>query len=150
MLNLFQRREFTSHSLLPLTWKVECNALQPDDWKTLAHIVAGWNLKFGRVIPIMYGGLPFAVELEPFVTPECETALIVDDVLTTGRSFEAARRGLIDPLGVVAFARTAPPDWVRPVWQLSADCDRVAPRQRLPARPRRPEPGIGQLAAGGA
>lgn len=50
--------------------------------------------------------------------------LIVDDVLTTGRSMEDARRAnsayrhMDDVIGAVIFARAKPAPWIKPVFQM--------------------------------
>jgi hypothetical protein len=57
------------------------------------------------------------IEVDARVWPH----LIVDDVLTTGASMEAARAKLWPgslPLGVVIFARGPCPDWVWPIFRL--------------------------------
>ena len=38
-MNLFIREDFISHAGLPLTWKVECDALSEGDYEALAKIV---------------------------------------------------------------------------------------------------------------
>ena len=39
-MNLFIREDFISHAGLPLTWKVECDALDENDYEALAKIVS--------------------------------------------------------------------------------------------------------------
>ena len=39
-MNLFIREDFISHAGLPLTWKVECDALGEGDYEALAKIVS--------------------------------------------------------------------------------------------------------------
>ena len=31
-IDLFQKINFISHAGLPLTWKIECDAISPDEW----------------------------------------------------------------------------------------------------------------------
>ena len=38
-MNLFIKEDFISHAGLPLTWKVECDALDENDYEALAKIV---------------------------------------------------------------------------------------------------------------
>lgn len=107
---LFKHGAFTSHSGLRLPDKIDCDALTEADWATNAAWVAT-RMKFGKVIGIPSGGLPFAKALERYATEG--PTLIVDDVLTTGRSMEEARREHPDALGVVLFSRTAEvPRWI--------------------------------------
>ena len=57
-MNLFIRDDFISHAGLPLTWKVECDALSEDDYEALAKIVSE-KIKFKDVICIHRGCIPF-------------------------------------------------------------------------------------------
>ena len=36
---LFQQQDFIGHSGKPLTWKIECDAIQDVEWATIAHII---------------------------------------------------------------------------------------------------------------
>lgn len=56
-----------------------------------------------------------AVALKPYATGE--GLLIVDDVLTTGRSMEK-QRSKREAKGIVLFARGPCPLWVEAVWML--------------------------------
>ena len=93
-------------------WKIECDALVSEDWDTLARIVSK-RFKFNRVVGIPEGGLPFAAALEPYANKgsKIHPTLIVDDVVTTGRSFEKYRDmlyrdGEIAVACLAAFSRT--------------------------------------------
>ena len=48
-MNLFIREDFISHAGLPLTWKVECDALSEGDYEALAKIVSE-KIKFKDVV----------------------------------------------------------------------------------------------------
>ena len=86
-MNLFQKIDFTSHAGLPLTWKIECDALTKDDWKGLARMIMDIETRsFGSVEGIPRGGLPLARALRPYATEG--PPMIVDDVYTTGKSFD--------------------------------------------------------------
>ena len=50
-MNLFIREDFISHAGLPLTWKVECDALSEGDYEALAKIVRR-KIKFKDVVGI--------------------------------------------------------------------------------------------------
>ena len=111
-MNLFETGEFKLSSGIESDWKIECDALMSRDWDTLALIVSK-AYKFNRVVGIPEGGLPFAAALEPYAMnqPDRHGTLLVDDVVTTGKSFEKYRDKLyVDGRSVVmclaAFSRT--------------------------------------------
>jgi orotate phosphoribosyltransferase len=99
--NLFQSGIFTLASGQTVNFKIECDALTEQDWKTLARIAAYVLPPFGNVIGVPTGGLPFAEALEEHAT--VGPLLVADDVLTTGGSIgKYMAKG---DLGVVVFAR---------------------------------------------
>ena len=51
-MNLFIREDFISHAGLPLTWKVECDALSEGDYEALAKIVSE-KIKFKDVVYLL-------------------------------------------------------------------------------------------------
>jgi hypothetical protein len=112
---LFQFGWFASHSGFQLPWKMDCDAFSDDDWAALARLVA-WKFAFRSVHGIPRGGCRFAQALERHAEPDSGyPTLIVDDVLTTGRSFIEAKARLGDPpgtIGVVVCARGRSPNWV--------------------------------------
>ena len=111
---LFQQGNFISAAGLSLDWKVECDALLPADWATLASIVHS-QIRFSEVLGVPTGGLLFANALKPYCS--VGPLLIVDDVLTTGKSMEALRDGR-DAIGVVVFCRgESCPAWITPMWK---------------------------------
>lgn len=113
---LFQFGWFASHSQFQLPWKLNLEGLASDDWDALASLVA-WKFAFSSVYGIPKGGTEFARALDKYCEPGYPT-LIVDDVLTTGRSFIHAKAALGDPpgvFGVVVCARGPVPDWVFPI-----------------------------------
>jgi hypothetical protein len=117
MKTLFKIGRFRSHTGLDLNWKVECDALTPQDWAALAAVVAEMRrYSFSEVEGVPNGGLKFAEALRPYAHPRAGTLLIVDDVMTTGESMEDHRQGR-EAIGVVAFSRTRKmPHWVRAIW----------------------------------
>ena len=116
-MDLFMRKDFTSHSGHLLTWKIECDALTEEEIETLALIISE-RLQFGDVIGIPSGGLRIASALEPYKTEG--PTLIVDDVLTTGKSMEKVKEQYPDAIGVVLFSRTQKlPEWITSVFTLS-------------------------------
>ena len=85
-MNLFIKEDFISHAGLPLTWKVECDALTEKDYEALAKIVSE-KLTFCDVKGIPRGGIPFEKALKKYCTyNESDPLLICDDVYTTGTS----------------------------------------------------------------
>lgn len=122
-MTLFVPQPLTSTAGVPLTWKIECDALTDDDWRCLASMAASVLVPFHAVHGIPRGGLPFAEALREHVDPSAESWLLADDVWTTGKSMLAARgrnvssAGYKSCVGVVAFSRSREPlpDWVTPV-----------------------------------
>ena len=123
MNNLFQQGLFQLHSGNLSHFKIECDTLTLDDWETLAWLIAQ-NIYFTEVIGIEQGGIPLAKALEKYRGHRdiCKIILIVDDVLTTGKSMEKAKEQLKevwwDVIGVVVFARGECPDWIYPIFQM--------------------------------
>lgn len=120
-MTLFVDTAFISHAGQELTFKIDCDALTDDDLKTVAARIATRYI-FNEVHGIPRGGMRLAKALERYMT-EQGSLLIVDDVLTTGTSMEAARTRLstrrTDITGIVLFARGPCPEWVKPVFVLS-------------------------------
>jgi orotate phosphoribosyltransferase len=117
-MNLFIREDFISHAGLPLTWKVECDALSDGDYEALAKIVSE-KIKFKDVVGIPRGGIPFENALKQYASnDENDPLLICDDVYTTGTSMrEVYQEGAI---GIVVFARNEiTDDWIKAIWQMS-------------------------------
>ena len=88
--NLFDYGSFISHSGKELNWKIECEALNDDDWNCLAHMILEFNsIPFQYAIGIPRGGVKLGDILDKYGTRnENDPVLIVDDVMTTGNSFE--------------------------------------------------------------
>lgn len=124
-MSLFQNKNFLSHSGKKLDWKVECGNLYTDDWATIASLIAD-RIIFSQCVGVPRGGLELAAELEQYEVYNSNILLIVDDVLTTGKSMEEARvhskkwaKTCNQKItGVVLFARGPCPDWVTPIFQL--------------------------------
>ena len=125
-MNLFQSGDFTLHSGEQSALKIECDALTPADWDTLAAMVAE-RFKFQHAFGIPNGGLRFAETLNRVYAmreyPQWPI-LIVDDVLTTGASMEQWREwatayySTSNVIGVVVFARGECPGWIRPIFRM--------------------------------
>jgi len=119
---LFQQGEFTLHSGKQTNFKIDCDALADDDWGALATMVSE-RFDFSVVHGIPRGGEKFAKALQEYMNPHSAFVLIVDDVLTTGRSMEEARGkyGVELCKGVVVFARGLCPNWICPLFQMLPD-----------------------------
>ena len=99
--SLFQQGKFKSAAGLTLTWKIECDALTPDDWDTLAFMLVERAQPFGSVAGVPRGGTALANALRPYATEG--PRLLVDDVWTTGTTL--AKYQLPDDQIWVVFAR---------------------------------------------
>ena len=116
MTNLFQPGNFKSHSGVILPWKINCDVLTLQDWECLASMIAVKIGMFGKLEGVPEGGLALMEALK-FHRYRSGPLLIVDDVLTTGRSMEEQRAGR-EAIGAVVFARKKCPKWVTPLFQM--------------------------------
>lgn len=118
-MSIFVKKEFQMHSGGMAHYKIECDALTDEDIETLAWLIAQKG-KFRLVHGVPTGGQRLADALQKYKSPE-GVRLIVDDVLTTGASMEAAKAALgwTDAIGVVLFARNQCANWIRPVFEMT-------------------------------
>lgn len=129
-MTLFENKEFTSHSGLPLTWKVECDSLNIYDWDWAARRITNM-CDVAQVVGIPTGGEFFADAIRQYLDPSGDTFLICDDVWTTGNSmYSAADKNIVTAdklgltlLGVVLFTRSPVPYWVTALWQYGGGDD---------------------------
>lgn len=72
------------------------------------------RVKFRQVAGAPRGGLRLAAALEKYVSPDVFRSLIVDDVLTTGKSMQEMREKLLwtNTCGYVIFARGYCMPWI--------------------------------------
>jgi|tagenome__1003787_1003787.scaffolds.fasta_scaffold20757157_1 hypoxanthine phosphoribosyltransferase len=120
---LFSNKEFVSHSGIKLPFKIDCSFLSDDDIHCLAEIIKN-KIQFHYVHGVPQGGTRLSLVLQNYVSDD-GPVLIVDDVLTTGKSMHDARNHLeraekIDKrgaIGVVIFARGKCPHWIIPMFQ---------------------------------
>lgn len=117
---LFENKGFVSHSGISLPFKINCDALLDEDIETLADIISK-KFKFSKVYGVPRGGIRLANALEKYLSPE-GPILIVDDVLTTGKSMEIFKEeiGGNGAIGVVIFARGECPKWIKPIFVLQS------------------------------
>jgi len=87
-MSLFVEGEFTGHSGDQLKWKIECDALEIDDWKCLATMILDYEKRpFQAAIGIPRGGVMLGSFLNHYSSANPKDPyLICDDVLTTGGS----------------------------------------------------------------
>ena len=123
---LFQEQDFVGHSGDPLTWKIECDALFPSEWKCIAKMIIECETRpFRAAVGIPRGGLELSRWLNEYSTQnDSDPYLICDDVLTTGGSMNYftdqyfRNREPHDYFGWVVFARTQPQEWVKSLFQM--------------------------------
>lgn len=117
-MSLFQWGKFISAAGNRLSFKTECDELDPGSVDTFVQLVSR-NLTFKAVHGVPTGGDQLAASLQKHCVSDGPT-LFVDDVWTTGGSMrrEIALLGIEGPvMGAVIFARGEYPDWVFPMWQ---------------------------------
>ncbi len=122
-MGLFKLGDFKLHSGAKSRWKIDCESLTVSDLHALAFMA--FQLlprRFGGVLGIPQGGLMFAEAMRPYQALPGPW-LIVDDVLTTGRSMEEARKTLDEAngptMGLVIFARGPCPSWITPIFWMT-------------------------------
>ncbi|RJQ27058.1 hypothetical protein C4577_01930 [Candidatus Parcubacteria bacterium] len=125
---LFRSGNYRLHSGEMSTYKIDCSVLADSDWNTLASLATNVLPKFGKVVSVPTGGDIFASCLEQYATKrDTDPILVVDDVLTTGRSMEEVRNSIVGSntegpnkvIGVVAFSRGNCPGWITPLFQFN-------------------------------
>ena len=125
MIDLFQKVDFKSHAGLDLKWKIEMDALTPNEWDCISTMILEISPPFKEAIGIPRGGSFLGKLMNRHGTGKREHPIcIVDDVLTTGLSMNEfkTKRQWRNPskyIGWVVFARIIPPDdWVRALFQM--------------------------------
>jgi len=125
MTTLFEHGSFKLKSGATSEWKIECDALTNDDWKTLAAIGAKLVGEFSSVWSCGGASEKFALALREHISDARSPPLVVDDVLTTGKTMELMRKALTRSLpdpeikGLVAFARGECPSWVQALFRVN-------------------------------
>ena len=124
---MFKFKPFKSHAGKSLCWKIEFDDLSQDDIDCLADVISTTHsyrnvehppTKSANLINLV-GKLALHISLDGDYD-----YLIVDDVLTTGKSMEDIYIHLAENhgkriKGVVIFARSDCPHWIEPVFQLN-------------------------------
>ena len=87
---LFEAGDFISHAGLPLGWKIECDAIRPEEWHVLAKMINEYEPQvWQKAIGIPRGGVALGKALDQYSTGNPnDPILIADDVYTTGTSFK--------------------------------------------------------------
>lgn len=121
-MNLFEKKTWRMHSGAESNFKIECDVLTSVDWETITHLIVKY-IPFSEVVGIPQGGLKLSRILKEYVQWS-GPLLIVDDVLTTGKSMERMKDVYLeeyenDIVGVVLFARGKCPDWITPIFQMN-------------------------------
>lgn len=121
-MNLFQAGDFTLRGGRKSIFKLECDALTPEDWDGLAAMAVEFLPPFGSVVGVPRGGLRFADALRKYATSDSDLLLIAEDVCTTGGSMERFLEDVGSPSevwGVCVFARGPVPDWAESVFPIN-------------------------------
>lgn len=118
LMHLFERKPFKMASGGVARYTIQSKALSDEDMATLAWLISEKG-DIREVYGVTEGGRRLAAALQEYRGKQ-GVRLIVDDVLTTGASMEAARveTGWHDAVGVVIFARGPCPDWVLPIFSM--------------------------------
>lgn len=125
---MFNWNPFKSHAGKSLKWKIECDDLNRFDIAALSAIISK-KVKFYIAYCPPTNSI-FVQELTQYLNrcnnKDSKTILIIDDVLTTGKSMHETRKNLIlqgakstDIKGVVVFSRNKCPHWITPIFQLN-------------------------------
>tara|TARA_B100000945_G_C20407237_1_gene610683 strand:+ start:641 stop:1084 length:444 start_codon:yes stop_codon:yes gene_type:complete len=124
--HLFVEEDFIGHSGGELHWKIECDALFPNEWKCIAKMIMEHEKRpFQAAIGIPRGGITLSKYLNEYSTQNPEDPyLIVDDVLTTGGSMNYfveqyfRNREPNEYFGWVVFSRKSPASWIKALFQM--------------------------------
>lgn len=119
-MTLFQRGDFQLASGASSNFKIECDTLTDEDWATLAMLLAERVPPFRAVYGVPRGGIALSRHLDAYRQRDAKWTLVVDDVWTTGGSFNRFiadhAEGLI--IGAVVFARGPVPGHVTALFQM--------------------------------
>tara|TARA_B100001057_G_scaffold440922_1_gene475175 strand:+ start:260 stop:634 length:375 start_codon:yes stop_codon:yes gene_type:complete len=123
-MDLFQKVDFISHAGIPMSWKIECDAITMPQWECLAKMIMEYQTEpFRAAIGIPRGGSPLGFCLNAYATDDpAHPFLIADDVYTTGTSFreflEQEGHAKEDVYCWTVFARKPTTDGVRALFTM--------------------------------
>lgn len=125
---LFRWGGFRTSTGHKMPFEINCDALTHEDILCIANVIAA-KTTFKAVYSVPTGGNRLGVALQQFRDGDgADRILIVDDVLTTGKSIESEKRRVTERLermgveftgeivGWVIFARTQPADWINAIF----------------------------------
>jgi hypothetical protein len=120
---LFKEVDFISHAGVPLSWKLECEALSIAEWSCLAKMILEYEKRpFSIAMGIPRGGVLLANALDRYGTNKAkDPILVVDDVYTTGTSFREYCEDLFPDRDVIkwcVFARKPTTDGVKALFTM--------------------------------
>jgi hypothetical protein len=122
MTGLFQLGDFILHAGAKSRFKVDCDVLDSSDLECIAYLLSLRLPAFGSVEGVPTGGLRLAEKMKKYLT--AGPLLIVDDVLTTGKSMNVQRDGRL-AIGAVIFARGIFPSWITPLWTMRGEINAI-------------------------
>lgn len=126
---LFNNSPFISASGLELDWKIDCDCLTDEALDCIAEVVSE-EITFNEVVGVPTGGLRLAAAFKSYAYDsgairEIPIILLVDDVVTTGKSMEntlallrqTKPRSIV--IGFAIFGRGDWPEWIQVMWVLN-------------------------------
>ena len=121
---LFQIGDFTLSGGKKSRFKIDCDALSDGEVKLLADLIVLRAKPFHRVMSPGGAATRLQSYISKYANPAADNTLIVDDVLTTGKTIEQQVKqityslGRVDPhQGFVIFARGPLPSWVKALFR---------------------------------
>lgn len=131
-MSLFVNSPFQSHSGQSLPFKIECDNLSDEELDVFVNMIQNAcksynSLKFSSVMGVPSGGTRIADKLQQYTDETANRLLIIDDVLTTGKSMEEYKAKAMcagwnkeNIYGIVLFSRADfCPYWVVPIYELN-------------------------------
>lgn len=131
---LFQWGNFKLHSGEESWWRIDCDALSDSEIELFAKLIREKIGPFTEVIcPDSHHGSAAPKLVRALYRYKSDwlpgrnifVPLLVDDVLTTGKSLEELKMSRMkiwphgaEPVGIVLFARGECPDWITPVFRM--------------------------------
>lgn len=108
---------------MDLGWKIECDALDDGDVECIARIafdlIQRLEIGVDNFIGVPRGGVRLADAMQALAGPRGQRKMVVDDVLTTGRSVAGWMAKEQTDLALVIFARRPCPSGVYALFQVN-------------------------------